>query len=743
MLSRQQNNQTMTLNLSQWIEAVRPEGRGYIFSMDSNSHSPDESVRKTCNKKTRVFSTSADAEILIKADNARNNNIFITLAQFQDCSPGRKAEFTDSFKSLWVDIDCGANKTYQTKEQAIVAARAFCIACNFPKPSLIIDSGGGIHLYWSFDKTIGVSEWVPLSNDLKKLCALKGFGIDPAVMGDAARVMRVPGSSNFKDCNDIKPVEIIFPKTAEFALYSANYLHALIRSALPKLNAASQIKIVSALVQTSKFQLPIKILEGKRNSLLLQFAGLLRGQGIAQTDIEQQLLQENITRCTPPLDEDEILSIARRYANVPGLGGGHQNNVQEAQHPIAELNSKFAWDFGEMNLYNIGSGAYVLKDRFITQYANQLLAIGTTERPKLVQLGTAWFTHPLRRSTPRVILAPGQPETLLDGSINSWRGFVCKPIQGDVKPFIKLLKRLIPNISERRYLLSWFATLIQKPAQKFNVALVIWSRQQGTGKSLLVETIGNLFDERHFEVVGQEVFNDGFTDWQAHKVMVVCDEVSSTDKRAVADRIKGWITANKNHINAKNAPKYKQPNLIKYVFLSNHADAVYLDETDRRFYVVEASSDRLSKEDSWEFVQWRDSSGRAALLHYLLNLNTKDFNPIAPAPVSASKEAMVEDNKSDLERWIDAVVEELLHSKKFLVSSESLALRYKNETTHLCSSKTITSALRLRNVTRLNKQARMPNGSKKRLFALKDVAAYESMTDAQLGTAFSKQLFVT
>jgi hypothetical protein len=299
---------------------------------------------------------------------------------------------------------------------------------------------------------------------------------------------------------------------------------------------------------------------------------------------------------------------------------------------------------------------------------------------------------------------------------------------------------LIPNINERRYVLSWFASLVQNPAHKFNVALVIWSRQQGTGKSLLIEAIGNLFDERHFEVVGQEVFNDGFTDWQAHKVMVVCDEVSSTDKRAVADRIKGWITASKNNINAKNAPKFKQPNLIKYVFLSNHADAVYLDETDRRFYVVEASSDRLPKEDSLEFVQWRDGAGKEALLHYLLNLNTKDFNPTAPAPVSNSKEAMFEDNKSDLERWMDAKVEELMHGKKYLISSEALAIGYKDDTGHSCSSKTITTALRLRGVTRLNKQARMMNGSKKRLFALKNVVAYESMTDAELGTAFSGQI---
>jgi carbamoylphosphate synthase large subunit len=213
------------------------------------------------------------------------------------------------------------------------------------------------------------------------------------------------------------------------------------------------------------------------------------------------------------------------------------------------------------------------------------------------------------------------------------------------------------------------------------------------------------------------------------------------DKRAVADRIKGWITASKNNINAKNAPKFKQPNLIKYVFLSNHADAVYLDETDRRFYVVEASSDRLPKEDSWAFVQWRDGAGKAALLHYLLNLNTKDFNPTAPAPVSNSKEAMFEDNKSDLERWMDATVEELLHGKKYLISSEALAIRYREETGHSCSSKTITSALRVRGVTRLNKQARMSSGSKNRLFALKDAALYEVMTDKELGAAFSGQIF--
>ncbi len=408
--------------------------------------------------------------------------------------------------------------------------------------------------------------------------------------------------------------------------------------------------------------------------------------------------------------------------------------------PIDELNLKFAWVISEMNLYNIETGSYVLKDRFTTQYVNRKFNIGTQQQPKLIPLGNAWLSHPRRRNAPRVVMAPGRPDILQDGSVNSWRGFAYEPIKGDVRPFIKLLKRLIPNIEERRYVLRWLAALIQNPAQKFNVALVIWSRQQGTGKSLLVETVGNLFNEQHFEVVGQEVFNDGFTDWQAHKVMVVCDEVSSTDKRAVADRIKGWITSSKNSINAKHAPKFKQPNLIKYVFLSNHADAVYLDETDRRFFVVEATSDRLPKDDSVNFVQWRDKNGYTALLHYLQNLNVKDFNPTAPAPLSSSKEAMVEDNKSDLERWLDGVLAQQIFDKKFLISSEELASRYKSSTGHSCSSKTITSVLRSTGIQRLNKQARMMDGSKRRLFALQDQSKYELMTDAELGKEFSNQI---
>jgi len=407
---------------------------------------------------------------------------------------------------------------------------------------------------------------------------------------------------------------------------------------------------------------------------------------------------------------------------------------------IDELNREFAWDQDNMAIYSIDQGRYVLKDRFLTQYGNRSITVEGSKGPKSVPLGKTWLVNPKRRDVPRIEMEPGQPPTLPDGGINSWRGLACEPTEGDVAPFLELLEWLFTDPRERKYILLWIALLVQKPGAKFNVALVIWSRNQGTGKSLLFETIGELFDERHYAVVGQEVFTSQFTDWQSDKVMVICDEISGTDKRSTADRIKGWVTASKNPINIKYSPAFPQPNRIKYVFLSNHADALYLDETDRRFFVSEATSERLSDEFSADYVSWR-ASGRAALLDYLLKVDTAGLNPTAPAPVSHAKTEMIQDNKSDLERWLDEDLSEKRTQGTALVSAEELSGRYSNERDTRCSSKAVSNALRKRQIPRISTQARLKAGGRRRVYALQDVEKYEQMLAGELGEAYQGQVF--
>ena len=52
---------------------------------------------------------------------------------------------------------------------------------------------------------------------------------------------------------------------------------------------------------------------GQRNVTLLSIAGRYRARGHTQYEIEQLVLKDNEQWCDPPLDADEVLSIARRY----------------------------------------------------------------------------------------------------------------------------------------------------------------------------------------------------------------------------------------------------------------------------------------------------------------------------------------------------------------------------------------------------------------------------------------------
>jgi len=63
----------------------------------------------------------------------------------------------------------------------------------------VLSSGGGLHCYWPLDKESDIETWKPIAENLKRLCRQEGMQIDMAVTADAARVLRIPGTFNFKD----------------------------------------------------------------------------------------------------------------------------------------------------------------------------------------------------------------------------------------------------------------------------------------------------------------------------------------------------------------------------------------------------------------------------------------------------------------------------------------------------------------------------------------------------------------
>lgn len=410
---------------------------------------------------------------------------------------------------------------------------------------------------------------------------------------------------------------------------------------------------------------------------------------------------------------------------------------------IDEVNKRFALIEG-LGIYDKTQAAFTSTEQFRLLYQNRLVNIGTGQSPRLITLDKIWLASHCRGQYSALEMAPGEPERTRSGALNTYRGFSVTPQAGDIQPFLNLLTWLIPNPSDQDYFLNFIAYKVKNPTARYATAAVLWSVTQGVGKNLLIETWASLFDEKHWSIVGQEVFSDQFTEWQHLKLVVIADEVSSTSSRAVADRIKGWVTASKNRINEKGAKKFQETNLTTYVFLSNHPDAVFLDDTDRRFWVVECTKQRPSTGLIQRFVAWRDACGKANLLDYLLNRDTGGYNPREPAPMTLSKLEMIEDNKSDLERWVGKILSaanlESLIGRE-VVSVEELAERYRNDTKRDVSTKAVNGALRKAQVTRLIRQARRKDGTRPRVYALRNQARYQEMTDTQLGNLMDSSPF--
>lgn len=125
-------------------------------------------------------------------------NAYFALATFADPESGRKAANALELRSLFLDIDCGYNKPYADKIAGSQALRGFIDRRGLPEP-IVVDSGRGLHAYWPLRTPLSVLEWRRYGARLKQSCVADKFEVDPAVPTDAARVLRMPGTKNFKD----------------------------------------------------------------------------------------------------------------------------------------------------------------------------------------------------------------------------------------------------------------------------------------------------------------------------------------------------------------------------------------------------------------------------------------------------------------------------------------------------------------------------------------------------------------
>ena len=153
----------------------------------------------------KFYDTRAEVDQQVEALVKRGFDAYFGCAKFGPLN-NRTHENVAYVRALWMDIDCGPTKAvpdekgiikgYVDQPTGLNEFGKFCKNVGLPKP-ILVSSGYGIHAYWLLEETVSRLEWEPLANRLRELCVEQGLIVDPSVF-EASRVLRVPGTYNFK-----------------------------------------------------------------------------------------------------------------------------------------------------------------------------------------------------------------------------------------------------------------------------------------------------------------------------------------------------------------------------------------------------------------------------------------------------------------------------------------------------------------------------------------------------------------
>ena len=156
-------------------------------------------------KPRRIWArTSEELGVMLENADAHGSTVYHAVSSYRERST-RKRENVLAIKSFWLDLDAGPGKPYVDMGQAVNALATFLHATRLPEP-VLVGSGVGVHVYWPLQRQLTLAEWQPLANNLKDLCRKHGLQAGPERTGDAASILRPPGTHHRKDPNNVRPV---------------------------------------------------------------------------------------------------------------------------------------------------------------------------------------------------------------------------------------------------------------------------------------------------------------------------------------------------------------------------------------------------------------------------------------------------------------------------------------------------------------------------------------------------------
>jgi hypothetical protein len=395
------------------------------------------------------------------------------------------------------------------------------------------------------------------------------------------------------------------------------------------------------------------ILEGARNNYLTSHAGKLFARGMSEEEVLALVLDRNKRKCKPPLSDKEVEDIVFNIAKA------EQEQRETRDGRIAELNAVCA-------LVLIGDKAAILVDGsghgFVDPPGQGFRLLGLSAfrdwlKPHTVWVGKQpvplaeyWLQHPQRRHYDKLVFAP---EQVVEGAYNLWRGFAVEPNpSADCCLFLTHIRDNVCQGNEHHYrwIIAFFAQIVQQPTEKPGVAIVLRGRQ-GVGKTIVGKTFGKLFGE-HYALVSDPRYVTGrFNSHLAQLLVLQLDEAVWAGDHVAEGKLKDLITGEYQFIEFKGKEPFRIRNYVRILVTSNATWSVPAGLEERRFAVFDVGEGRIQDHTYFAAIEDQlEHGGYGALLYFLqrFDLGSVDLRKIPKT------EALLEQKQasfSPLQAW--------------------------------------------------------------------------------------------
>jgi hypothetical protein len=633
----------------------------------------------------------------------QNVDTYFATSTFNTVEDGRNSYNVRYIKSFRMDLDWGAKKTWASSEETLKALSSFCNEIKIPFPGLVF-SGHGLQCWWPLTQILSKEEWEPTADALKSL-ALKHLGIptgDAAVIADPVRILRCPGTYNYK-YNEVKEVGIsnnFFNRGP----YDINkFKHIMPDNVVELKNYKRESSQNGATAHSpeaeAKFRAAldaIPLIERDDRQIWLETGMALYELGWGETAFDLWSDWSSISHKYDAEDQNDTWnSFGRPYkgskitvgslvarARRHGWTGAFDvppdvpPELLKTDEVIEKYNKKF------FVIQNYGGKCAVgyldmigrqkilkvqKKQDFFDAHENETVWInGAKNVLQPAKAARIWFGRKERRQYNAVDLDPVGGEILPGDKLNLWSGFGVEARQGDWNLMKSHIKYILANGDKEnaRYILKFASWVIQNPEKLPKVALV-FRGEEGVGKGIFVQCLVTIFGIHALHITDPRHFIGQFNGHLQNCLFAYVDEAYYAGDKAAKGILNSRITEKKIMIEPKFWGAFEVDNRMSLILASNKEWVVPASYDARRYAVFDVCNKYSNANSTQEqikvyftpLIHEIKNGGVEAMLYDLQRINLGDWHPTTilnnPALSSQKQSSM-----NDLEQWLSEMIEE-------------------------------------------------------------------------------------